>query len=397
MQPSNNFNKLRVLHVVSVPGTGGVQVWVSQVAARQARQGYEVSIACAADEESLSFFRGCGEIIPTSVCYSKINPLRDLSYLLELIGLFRRKRFDIVHLSAAKAALYGRLAARISGVPVIIYNAQGFPFHDFSNPVARVVLSTSEKLLSRYFTDMVVCCGTAVQAYAIKHNLVPESRLATIVNGVEIPASLCPKEDARRALGLDQTASVVGMVGRLSRQKAPENFLHAAALVSRQVANTCFLVAGDGPEMASLKNLAGQLGIASKVKFLGNRDDIPTIMRALDVFALFSRWEGLPLAILEAMAAERPVVATAVDGNVEAVQHDRTGLLSPAEDVQQFADNLARLLLEPDLAKAMGLAGRKFLQNRFTLDRMAAELSDLYQRLYRQKSFSHTGALRHVY
>jgi glycosyltransferase involved in cell wall biosynthesis len=343
--------------------------------------GYRVSIACPDDGSSVSHFNGCGEVIPTKVRYSKLTPWSDLRYFVELLSLLRERRFDVVHLSAAKAALYGRLAARAAGVPIVIFNAHGFPFHDFSNPAARITLATIEKLLSRYCTDMVVCCGEAVRAYALSHNIVPSSRLVTIENGVEIPESLPEPDAARRALGLPSEAPIIVTVGRLARQKAPENFLRAAAAVTREVPGVRFLVVGDGPLKSHLQTLAERLGIAASVQFLGFRDDVPLILRAADIFALFSRWEGLPLTILEAMAAERPVVATAVDGNMEAVQHGRTGLLSPAEDIDQFAMNLTTLVRAPDRAREMGSAGRRLVEERFCVDRMAHQLSDLYQRL----------------
>ena len=381
MSDHGEFRPLKVLHVVSVPGVGGAQSWVAGITSRLSKMGYRVSIACPDDASSVSHFNGCGEVIPTKVRYSKLTPWSDLRYFVELLSLLRDRRFDVVHLSAAKAALYGRLAARAASVPIVIFNAHGFPFHDFLNPAARITLATIEKLLSRYCTDMVVCCGEAVRAYALSNNIAPSSRLVTIENGVEIPESLPERDAARRTLGLPLETPVIVTVGRLARQKAPENFLQAAASVSREVPGVRFLVVGDGPLKSRLQALAEHLGIATSVQFLGFREDVPLILRAADIFALFSRWEGLPLTILEAMAAERPVVATAVDGNVEAVQHGRTGLTSPAEDIDQFAKNLTTLAREPDRARKMGTAGRRLVEERFCVERMARQLSDLYQRL----------------
>jgi glycosyltransferase involved in cell wall biosynthesis len=347
--------------------------------------GYGVSIACPDDPGSVSRFNGCGEVIPLKVRYSKLTPWSDLRYFVELVSLLRDRHFDVVHLSAAKAALYGRLAARVANVPIVIFNAHGFPFHDFLNPAARITLSTVEKLLSRYCTDMVVCCAEAVRGYALSHKVVPDSRLVTIENGIEIPESLPERDAARRTLGLPQNIPVVTTVGRLARQKAPDNFLLAAATVTREFCGVRFMVVGDGPLKSQLQSLAERLGVTRNVQFLGFRNDVSTIMRAADIFALFSRWEGLPLTILEAMAAERPVVATAVDGNVDAVQHGRTGLISPAEDIGQFATNLTTLIRAPDRAREMGIAGRRVVEERFGVERMAKQLSDLYQRLDRRQ------------
>ena len=381
MSDGAEFRKLNVLHVISVPGVGGAQSWVAHITSRLSKMGYQVSIACPDDAGSVSHFNGCGQVIPIKVHYSKFTPWSDLRYFVELVSLLHARSFDVVHLSAAKAALYGRLAARAAGVPIVIFNAHGFPFHDFLNPAARIALASIEKLLSRYCTDMVVCCGEAVRAYARSHNIVPESRLVTIENGVEIPENLPGRDAARRTLGLAPETPVVVTVGRLARQKGPENFLQAAASVIREVPGVTFLVVGDGPLRAPLQALAERLGLADRVQFLGFRNDVALILRAADIFALFSRWEGLPLTILEAMAAERPVVATAVDGNVEAVQHGLTGLISPAEDIGQFATNLTTLVREPDRAREMGTAGRRLVEQRFGVERMAQQLSDLYQQL----------------
>src|SRR5215471_11006393 len=149
MSDHGEFRQLKVLHVVSVPGVGGAQAWVAGITSRLSKMGYRVSIACPDDASSISHFNGCGEVIPTKVRYSKLTPLSDLRYFVELLSLLRDRRFDVVHLSAAKAA-------------------------------ARITLATIEKLLSRYCTDMVVCCGEAVRAYALSNNIAPSSRLVTI-------------------------------------------------------------------------------------------------------------------------------------------------------------------------------------------------------------------------
>lgn len=381
----SSFRALRVLHVVSVPGVGGVQVWISQISARLARMGYAQTIACVDEAASITRFAADAEVVPLKVGIAKFAPLGDLRYFIQLVRMMRQGHYDVVNLFAAKAGLYGRLAARIAGIPAVIYHAAGFPFHDFLNPAMRFVLANLERLLSSHCSDAVVCCGEEVRTYALRNRIAPPERLVTIVNGVEIPADLPAREDARRALGLASDAPVAGMVGRLSEQKAPENFLQAAALVIREIPAAQFLIVGDGPMRLELGKLVLQLGIAPNIHFLGMRSDVPVVLRALDVFALFSRWEGLPLTILEAMTAERPVVATAVDGNVEAVQDGKTGLLSPVTDIKLFADHITTLLKDPAQAAAMGRAGRRLVEERFTLDRAVTELSDLYQKLHRDK------------
>jgi len=198
---------------------------------------------------------------------------------------------------------------------------------------------------------------------------------------------------AARNLGVAHArAPVVGMVGRLARQKAPGDFLRAAALVAREFPAATFLVVGDGPLRATLEGLARELGIADRVRFLGFRDEVPVVLAALDVFALSSLWEGLPLTILEAMAAGKPVVATSVNGVAEVVQHGRTGWLVSPQQVEQLAAHIVTLLRDPGIARSMGEAGRRRVRERFSIERTVAELSDLYQDLYEAKCHADAGA-----
>jgi len=384
VKKEGGLRELRVLHVVSVPGIGGAQAYVESVIQRLGQLHYRPAVACNAEPTLVARYAPWAEVFPIPIPYG-VSPWHDLCFFVRLLRLLRRERFDIVQTSAAKASLYGRLATRLVGVPVVIFTAHGFPFHDFMHRLLRWGLITLEKVLSRWCTDMVVSVSEADRRYAISKGIVPADRIVTIQNGIDLDRPIPKHDDARRALALDPQAPVVGMVGRLSRQKAPEDFLRVAALVAREFPDAIFLVAGDGPLRDSLERLAANLGIANQVRFLGFREDIPLMMAALDVFALSSLWEGLPLTILEAMAASKPVVATAVNGVAEVVQHGSTGLLARPQEVHQLAAHIATLLRDPARARAMGEAGRRHVCEHFSIERMVAQLSDLYQALYRAK------------
>lgn len=373
--------KLKVLHVVSVPGVGGAQVYVEATARRLAGLGYDVAVACSDDPALVARYAGVVTVHPMPIPY-RAAPWRDLRFFARLLRLMRRERFDVVQTSAAKASLFGRLAARLVGVPVVIFTAHGFPFHDFMHPLPRLALRTLERLMSRWCTDMVVSVSEVDRHAAIAEGIVPADRIVTIQNGIDLSAAVPDRVSARWALGLDPSEPVVGMVARLAPQKAPDDFVRTAALVARQVPATTFLVVGDGPLRGDLERLARELGISERVRFLGFRDDVPRILAALDVFALTSLWEGLPLTILEAMACRAPVVATAVNGVPEIVEDGRTGLLAPPQDTAQLATHLIALLKDPERARAMGEAGRQRVREHFDVERTVAQLSDLYQRLH---------------
>jgi len=153
----------------------------------------------------------------------------------------------------------------------------------------------------------------------------------------------------------------------------------------RTMPDVTFIVAGDGPLREGLERLAADLGLADRVRFLGMRDDIPMILAALDVFVLTSLWEGVPFSLLEAMAAARPVVATTVNGVVEVIQHGQTGWLAAPGDVEQQAMHLEALLKDPITARKMGQAGRRRVEERFSLEDSVMRYSALYQSLYEDK------------
>src|SRR5262245_23920428 len=152
---SLKMQNLRVLHVVSVPGVGGAQAYVEMLAGRLRNLGCQVAVVCNDEPRLVARYAQSAEVCPIAIPYG-FSPWGDLKFFMSLMRLLRRERFDIVQTSAAKASLYGRLAARLAGVPVVIFTAHGFPFHDFMSPLLRCLLITLEKFMSRWCTDMVI-------------------------------------------------------------------------------------------------------------------------------------------------------------------------------------------------------------------------------------------------
>jgi len=378
------LHKLRVLYVLGVPGVGGAQTHIGTVGQRLSRLGYRPAVVCNEESGLIARYSPWATVFPIPIAYG-FSPGEDVAFFSRLLRLLRRERFDVVQLSAAKAGLYGRLAARLAGVPVIIYRAGGFPFHEFMKFPLRRTLILLEKILSRWATDMVISVSDEDRRAVVAAGVIPAHRITTIPNGVDVSRPLQDRTSSRQALGLAADAPVVGMVGRLSPQKAPADFLRLAARIVRTMPDVTFVVAGDGPLREGLELLAADLSLAGRVRFLGMRDDIPMILAALDVFVLTSLWEGAPFSVLEAMAAARPVVATAVNGVPEVIQHGQTGWLAAPGDVEQQAMHLEALLKDPITARKMGQAGRRRVEERFSLEDSVMRYSALYQSLYEDK------------
>lgn len=376
-----------VLHVVSVPGIGGAQIYVEKIVKHLSRTGFRAGVICNDEPALVACYSSAADVIPIKIPY-RFSLLDDLRLFWGIYCVCRSGQFDIVQTSAAKASFYGRLAAKLAGVPLVIFTAHGFVFHDFMHPVLRWALMSMEWFMSRFCTDMVVSVSEADRRYAVERGVVPEDKILTIRNGIDLDVPGPDRSSARRSLGLDAAAPVLGFVGRLSRQKAPWDFLKAAALVAEEFPKAQLLLVGDGPLRGESERLASELGICGKVRFLGFRDDVATVMAALDIFVLSSLWEGLPFTVLEAMRAAIPVVATSVNGVPEVVLDGKTGWIVPPERHDLLASGILALLRDPATARSMGERGRLRVEQDFSLERMNSELSALYLRLHLEKKGS---------
>jgi glycosyltransferase involved in cell wall biosynthesis len=304
-----------------------------------------------------------------------VDPHADLTALRRLRSLLRHRRFDVVHTHTAKAGALGRLAAHRAGVDRIVHTYHGFPFHEFQSAARRTAYVTIERRLGR-ITDLVLCVGAGVAVEAVRRGLAPPERIRTIrvaveetpgaggVNGDLGPVSPLPARDpaararARRALGLPEGMTVVGAVGRLTYQKAPEDFLAALRLLGRPGVAGVWIGGGElAPRVADLARAQPW----APVILTGERTDVAALLPAFDVFALPSRYEGLPTAVVEAMVCGVPVVATAVNAVSDVVVPGETGLLVPPQRPDQMAEALRFLLDMPGVADQMAVAARRRL------------------------------------
>jgi glycosyltransferase involved in cell wall biosynthesis len=325
------------------------------------------------------------EVIIEPALRAPLDPRHDAAALRSLSALMRRRPFDVVHTHTAKAGTLGRISARRAGVPRVVHTYHGFPFHEFQSPLRRGGYVAVERRLGR-FTDVALCVGTGVAVEAIRRRLLSPERIRTI--GVVVPEGPSPAPDARdrarRALGIPPDAIVVGAVGRLTYQKAPEDFVAAMRELGRlrglgEAArpDVVGVWVGDG-ELADRVGRLTRSAAGPRVVLAGDRADVPEILPAFDVFALPSRYEGLPTAVVEAMTCGIPVVATAVNAVGDVVVPGETGLLVPPQRPDLLAEAVNYLLDSPDAAARMAAAARERLGTRFSADTLRAALVAAY-------------------
>ncbi len=310
------------------------------------------------------------EVVIEPALRAPIAPRSDLLALRRLDLLFRQRAFQVVHTHCAKAGTIGRMAARRAEVPWIVHTFHGFPFHQFQSAPRRHAYVAIERRLGR-FTDLALCVGSGVAAEAVARELIAPDRVRTIgvtVGGPErIRAGMAARDPvarrrARAALGLPVTATVVGAVGRLTYQKAPEDFVDAIAELGRPDVIGIWIGGGDLAGRVARRASARQ---PARVMLAGERTDILDVLPALDVFVLPSRYEGLPTAIVEAMICGVPVVATSVNAVPDLVRPGSTGLLVPPRRPLLLASAIRSLLDSPGAAARMAETAHASVGDRY--------------------------------
>jgi glycosyltransferase involved in cell wall biosynthesis len=327
--------------------------------------GWEVTAVCS-DGPYVYDLRSAGYRIETLPIARSVISFSHFKSLWLLVRLLRRERFDVLHVHTPVAALLGRIAGKIVGVPLIIYTAHGFYFHD-EMPVMKRHLFVGFEWLGGKLTDFIFTQSAEDAEAAQRLAIVTAARVLAIGNGVSVerfdPALQRPAE-TRDALGIPRTAIVVGIIGRLVLEKGYGEFFQAAELLAVQNPSAYFLVLGERLQSDHAAGIDQALAHAQQVLgarliLTGMREDVPALLAAMDIFCLPSYREGMPRTIIEAMMMAKPVVATNIRGSREEVVPEQTGLLVPTHDAIALAHALERLIRDASLRAVMGQAGRK--------------------------------------
>jgi glycosyltransferase involved in cell wall biosynthesis len=290
----------------------------------------------------------------------------------------------------AKAGTAGRLAARLARVPIVVHTFHGHTFHSYWGPVKSAVFLQIERTLGA-MTDRVIALNEVQKADIASYGVAPLDKIQTIPLGLEIEPMLEAEQHRgrlRAELGVRDDRKLVGIVARLVPIKAHEVFLEAARSIRAARPDTTFLIIGDGERRAELEALARRLGVADVTRFMGWRADMREVYADLDVVTLCSNNEGSPVALIEALAAARPVVSTRVGGVPNVVHDGESGLLVPPRDSAALAEGVLALLRDPDRAAAYGQAGRREVFPKHSSGRLVHDVERLYLELARAKGLA---------
>ena len=302
--------------------------------------------------------------------------LKDPRVILRVRRLIRDWQPDVVHTHLLKSDLVGQIAARMTGTPrlITLHNTD----HWRSNRVMSAVYRTATR-----GADACIAVSERVAEHVADTRGYARGRITTIVNGIDLdhfrPGQ--PALDLTR-YGVPQGAPTVAVIGRLMPQKDHRNFVDAAAIVARQMPDVRFLIVGDGPLKADIAGRIADVGPArDRIILTGEITEMAQLLSAVDVQAISSAWEGLPMTLLEGMAMEKPVVTTDVGGIADVVEDGHNGRLVPAKDPQALAAALLDVLRDADRARKLGRAARQTIAATYGSDVMRNRLFAIYDRV----------------
>lgn len=370
---------MRILHTECSTGLGGQELRIVSEAAGMAKRGHAVVLAVSPE----SALRGLAERRGLQVEPLAMSRRRFLPLIGELLALINRQAIQVVNTHGSLDSWTASVAGRLAGhKPVVIRTRHK------STPVSP---TWRHRLLYGTLPHAVITTGEAVRRALVQGLGLEPARVVSIPTGVDLERFAPAKADpaVRRALGLSPGHFVAGTIAFLRGYKGVDALVEAAPLVVRGCDEARVLIVGDGPEGTRLDRQIEALGLKDHVRRAGFRDDVPALLAAVDVVVVPSRAdEGLPQALSQAMAMERPVVATSVGAIPEVVEDGVTGLLVPPGDPQALARAILRLAGDPALRERLGRAARERIVQEHGLDRMLDRTEDLYESLLRDRSLS---------
>lgn len=313
-----------------------------------------------------------------------ISPVNDLIAFVKIYRLIRRGRFDIVHTHSSKAGILGRVAARLAGVPHIVHTPHGHVFTGYAGRILTALFIFLERRVAT-FTDRIIGLTDEEVWEHLERDIGDPVQFVSIPSGVDLePFSTRPRAFRRStilaAIGLPERAFLIGSVGRLERVKGHIYLLEAFATLAPSFPDLFLAVVGDGELADPLRAFAQRSGISDRVRFLGWRDDTAVLLHAFDLFVLPSLNEGMGRALVEAMAAGLPIVATRAGGIPEVLGEGEAGLLVEAGSAAALAQGIEQLLLNRALRVRFGRAARKRARC-YSVEGMLQKIEALYREL----------------
>ena len=372
---------VNILHIMTRLPVGGVENQLLTVLRQYDKKKFAPLVCSLSDKGQI------GREIENEgievICINKLKHTFDWKIIKDLYYIIKERHIQVVRTHQYHANFYGRVAAIIARVPCIIASV-----HNVYTRDRKVHRRLFNKMLGKY-TDKVVAVSDAVKKDIVYFDGIPEEKVKVIYNGIEKQLFVDKKRDEMRsALGIPFGSTVVGTTGRIKEQKGQKYLIEAVSILSREYPSIRLLIIGDGPLMEEMKQYADLLNVNGNVIFLGTRRDVPDLLSAIDIFVLPSVWEGLGIALLEAMAAGKPVIASSIGPFREIIDTKDVGLLVPIGDSRKLATSIEELLKNYTVMEKMGRAARERAISVFSIESTVSDYTHLYEDILRSKGWN---------
>jgi glycosyltransferase involved in cell wall biosynthesis len=381
-------DRIHVLHVIESLTRGGAERQLVDMVVRMDRSRFANTVCHLYERDDL---REELEQAGVPVIGLHAGSRRDGPAVIQrLRALLRKGPYTVVHTWLYDDSVFGRIAAKLTGVPVVVGSMQNSWYEpevqqiSGIHPAKFAALRALDAWTGKWSRSSYVASSGFVKRSMARHLGFDERRIEVVYNAVD-PQGLTPSDPLRLQtlrdeLHLNGCSPILICVARLLPPKGHSYLLDALPAVVRQFPGTRLLIAGRGDEEARLREQAARLGIAENVQFLGHRPDVRDLLQVSDLFVFPSLCaEGLPVAVAEAMALERPCIGWKVEPNPEIIEHERSGLLLEPRRSDELAEAICRLAADPETRRRMGESGRRIVEERFNLDRTVRQLESHYQ------------------
>lgn len=367
--------KIRVLHVAEA--AGGVERYLETLF-KYSKDKVENILVCSQNCDYEKFKKLADRVIVLKMAHD-IQPSSDIKVERTLRRIIKQLKPDIVYAHSSKAGAFARIAD-LGLNNKVIYNPHGWAFNMQQSAKKKEMYKWVEKI-SAHFCDKIVCISDAERESALREKICKPSKLQVIYNGIDLEEIEKTTPMSRDQLDIPDDAFVVGMVGRLSKQKAPDTFVKAAKLIKEKIHNAFFLMVGDGELRDQIENLINQYDLGSSFLITGWVDNPTAYMKVMDVGMLLSRWEGFGLVLPEYMACGVPIVATNVDAIPNIIKNGKNGMLVDRDDYHKAAYAVDRLFKQPDLTSSLVKTADNVVKTKFDGKRVAQNSEQLYKEL----------------
>lgn len=374
-------NKIKILHVAQA--AGGVDRYIRMLLKYLGKNKFENILVCSQDFRKEDY-EGLADAFEQVEMEREISK-NDLKAIGKVRKLIKKYNPDIVYAHSSKAGAIARVAD-IGLKNYCVYNPHGWAFNMRCSNKKKTMYAAIEKIAAP-FCDKIICISDAEKQSALDKNICKAGKLQVIFNGVDVDAYKAGAHGVvkRADLGIPDDAFVVGMVGRVSPQKAPDVFIRMAKLVNDKIPNAYFIIVGNGMLENEIREYAEDQGFSERLHITGWVDNPMSYVELFDVGCLLSRWEGFGLALPEYMMAGKPIVATSVDAIPNIIEDEKNGLLVQADDVVGTSEAVLRFYQEKRLKEKLVAQGMEDVRKRFNARRVAKEHEILIKKIYGEK------------